>query len=215
MAIYKPLPGHLKGILKTPVIKAKTSLQSEVKKVRAHAKEAGLSELQKKMVVKTIRRGEIPSRRIGRLTMKALRATGDLQKKYAKNLTAGIRKWQSATEEGAASTSKPTNSARSLFGPKKEENPAARRIRASRVSELRADERAQWEKERGIVRSVADRGVTTVHSAGAPIRSLGEQNLEAAAVSMGEVAARAREAEHVAKEKDGAEPQEPVEMLID
>lgn len=214
MAIYKPLPGYLKGILKTPVIKAKTSLQSEVKKVRAHAKEAGLSELQKKMVVKTIRRGELPSRRIGRLTMKALRATGDLKKPYAKNLAAGIRKWQSATEDETAAT-KPTSPAHSLFGPKKEESPAARRIRASRVSELRADERAQWEQERGIVRSVADRGVTIAHSAGAPIRSLGEQNLEAAAVSMGEVAAREREAERATADKGESEPEAPVEMLID
>lgn len=215
MAIYKPLPGHLKGILKTPVIKAKTSLQREVKRIREHAQEAGLSKLQTKMAVKAVRRGELPSRRIGRITMKALRATGDLKRPYAKNLAAGIRKWQSATEEGAASTSKPTNSARSLFGPKKEENPAARRIRASRVSELRADERAQWEKERGIVRSVADRGTTIAHSAAAPIRSLGEQNLEAAAVSMGEVAAREREAERATADKGESEPEAPVEMLID
>lgn len=197
----------------------KKSLRSIVSDVRAKAKGAEINKIQEKMAVKALRdvnTGKDPvGGRIGRLTMKALGATGHLKEKYVRNPNKGLRVLSKAMEAGASASATPASPTRSLFGPKKEDNPAARRIRASRVSELRADERAKWEKERGIVRSVADRGVTTSHSAGAPVRSLGEQNLEAAAVSMGEVAAREREAERAEAEKGESEPQEAVEMMID
>ena len=213
--MYQPVSKPLQSILKRSTVVGKKSLRSIISDVRSKAKGAE-NKIQQKMAVKTIRNmnaGKEPGgRRMGRLTMKALGAAGHLKERYVKDPNRGLRVLHRAMDDGASPTKQP-DQVRALSGLKKEENPAARRVRARRQEGLREEEEAKREQERGIVRSVADQGRTAAHSSTAPTRSLGEQELESAAVSMGEVAARGREAERSEKADDVV--QEPVEMLID
>lgn len=217
--IYQPVSKPLKSILSHNTAVGKKSLRTIIKDVRAKAKGAGINTTQEKMAVKALRdmnAGKAPmGRRMGRLAVKALGATEHLGRRYKDAPTRALRIFQKAMEAGSPADAKPASKTRSLLGLKKEESPGARRVRARRYAELREAEEAKREEERGIVRSAVDRGTTVSHSAAAPIRSLGEQKLEAAAVSMGEVAAREREAERATEEKGSTEPQELVEMMID